>query len=637
MSKGASATPNGLEELVRAHVDAVYAAALRQVKDPHLAADVTQAVFLILQKKYGQLAPDTIISAWLMRTTRYAALTALQRQRRRINHERKAAKMRTTVSEIQEEPWSAELDRALDRLGGAEREAIVLAYFEGLTHQELAQRQGISKDAADKRIQRALDKLRRILAKPGTQTSMVALTGALLGMAAPAPAPAAVMHGTLAAVGGEAPVVAQMIAKVTIGMMGLLKAQVAAAYIVLATGMTAAGVVTYQRTVWAQERPVATLAEQQRPVEAATKEAAPSAAEFSKVAYNTWSQEKRLNFIIARLQERDQSLQNFSYTCEELNENIDPASKVAMLSHRKVYFQKRLGEKLWLEQLDDPDIMHSDSTKYYWDGQQTVSLHPYPGPRGNREYWSGQIYPWEGSTFYRSLLNPIIGVRSTQMGGGPFVTNNGNFASWIEQFRAIALGEGRTDAVVADAIAPSSSSLILTIQEFPNSWTRYSLDPARGFMVCNIVSSYVPRDSGGDVSTATVAQRIEVVEAERVQNVWVPKRVLRKIGFPTSDGYIQQGTFEIKKFEIGTVKVADLQLDFPIETHVSDAIQRIAYIIKADGSYELLRFPDGRNRVMRNPVQKVVQKIDAQTTQLYTDTPSSSFLGGPFPTINRDK
>src|SRR5258708_7955215 len=58
--------------LVRRHTDLVYSSALRQVRDPHTAADVTSAVFMVLARKAGELTAGVVIAAWLHSTTRYA-------------------------------------------------------------------------------------------------------------------------------------------------------------------------------------------------------------------------------------------------------------------------------------------------------------------------------------------------------------------------------------------------------------------------------------------------------------------------------------------------------------------------------------------------------------------------------------
>lgn len=186
--------------LVERRIGFVHAVALRRLRDPHLAQDATQAVFIALARKAGRVAEGPSVIGWLHRSTCYEAGNMIRSRMHRQSRESEAQRLGLAGGEANAGalPAGVEpvLDELLNELPEADREALLARFFAGRSYAEIGAATERSDNAVRMRVDRALDKLRERLRRRGFESSAAVLAAALTAYAAGA-APAG-LAGTVA-------------------------------------------------------------------------------------------------------------------------------------------------------------------------------------------------------------------------------------------------------------------------------------------------------------------------------------------------------------------------------------------------------------------------------------------------------
>jgi RNA polymerase sigma factor (sigma-70 family) len=211
--------------LVTRHINLVYSVALRQVGNPHHAEEITQAVFILLAKKAAQLRHDKALSSWLFQATRLTANNFIRSETRRHRREEEAY-MQSVLDESGTEVWpkiAPLLDDAVGSLREKDRRAIVLRFYEGRNLREVGLALGASEDAVEKRVNRALEKLRQFFAKRGVDSTTAAIVETISTHSVQAAPVALAKTVTAASLAGAAGSGSVGLASLTIKMMLMKK------------------------------------------------------------------------------------------------------------------------------------------------------------------------------------------------------------------------------------------------------------------------------------------------------------------------------------------------------------------------------------------------------------------------------
>lgn len=244
-------TETAFSEIVARHTNLVYSCAWRQVNSPDMAAEIAQRVFVGLARGARALSEkldrSASLAGWLCRTTRNLSLNHRRDEFRRQSRERQAMETLNPPSEtvVNWEHLRPVLDEAMSALSEPDYDAVVMRFYQNQDLRAVGLALGVSDDTAQKRVARALDKLREILQQRGITTGAGALAVVLAANAVQAAPAGLAVTISAAALAGTAVTTATIITHATMNWITLKSAAA------IAVAAAAAGTGTY---LWQQHQ-----------------------------------------------------------------------------------------------------------------------------------------------------------------------------------------------------------------------------------------------------------------------------------------------------------------------------------------------------------------------------------------------
>ena len=153
----------------------VYGLAYRVVGDRQLAEDCAQEVFVSVWRSASRFDPTRArLSTWLFAIARNTAVDAVRRRTARpvelLEEDQRADESPDTADLVATADQGERVAAAMAELPGPQLEALGLAYFEGLSHAEIAERLDVPLGTVKGRIRLALDRLRELAPKYALDT-----------------------------------------------------------------------------------------------------------------------------------------------------------------------------------------------------------------------------------------------------------------------------------------------------------------------------------------------------------------------------------------------------------------------------------------------------------------------------------
>jgi RNA polymerase sigma-70 factor (ECF subfamily) len=141
----------------------VYSVALRILRDSAAAEDILQDVFMQLWRNPDAFdASRGSLPGWLAVIARNRAIDSLRKRRAETDISEVVVSIEPDL--VSEAEWNRALEKirsALGRMPGPQRSALEMAFFEGLTHSEIAAKTGEPLGTIKTRIRAGLVSLRK--------------------------------------------------------------------------------------------------------------------------------------------------------------------------------------------------------------------------------------------------------------------------------------------------------------------------------------------------------------------------------------------------------------------------------------------------------------------------------------------
>jgi RNA polymerase sigma-70 factor (ECF subfamily) len=165
MERVVDAAESRFDALYRAHAESIRSYCLRRL-GPDDAGDAAADVFTVVWRRLGSCPPDGEARLWIYGIARNVVANRRRGAHRSQSLIRRAAAEGVTAAANPErivvrKSEYEELDAALARLPSRYREVLILAEWDGLDRETIAQLEGVTRSAIDQRISRAYKRLAR--------------------------------------------------------------------------------------------------------------------------------------------------------------------------------------------------------------------------------------------------------------------------------------------------------------------------------------------------------------------------------------------------------------------------------------------------------------------------------------------